>query len=62
MINTYSQNGEVEYGITEYTLDSRDDLEGLQKYAQYAAPGSSAFIIATGDTYMLNSLREWVQI
>ena len=25
MINTYSQNGEVEYGITEYTLDSCSD-------------------------------------
>ena len=62
MIGLYSQNGEVEYKVTEYVLDSPNDLEQLQIMSDNAAPGSSAFIIATSEVYMLNNQREWVKI
>lgn len=62
MISIYSQNGEVEYRVTEYTLDTPDDLEQLKIMGKNAAPGSSAFIIATSEVYMLNNQREWVKI
>jgi hypothetical protein len=62
MISIYSQNGEVEYRVTEYTLDTPDDLEQLKIIGKTAAPGSSAFIIATSEVYMLNNQREWVKI
>ena len=60
MINLYSQNGEVEYRITEYTLDTAADLEKLPEFSKTAAPGSSAFVIETSEVYMMNSNREWV--
>ena len=62
MISIYSQNGEVEYRVTEYTLDTPDDLEQLKIMGRNAAPGSSAFVIATSEEYMLNNQREWVKI
>ena len=62
MISIYSQNGEVEYKVTEYTLDTADDLEQLKVTGKNAAPGSSAFIVATSEVYMLNNQREWVKI
>ena len=62
MISIYSQNGEVEYRITEYTLDNTEDLEELEVMSKSAAPGSSAFVIATSEVYMLNNQREWVKI
>lgn len=62
MISIYSQNGEVEYKITEYTLDTPNDLEELKITGKNAAPGSSAFIISTSEVYMLNNKREWVKI
>ena len=62
MINIYSQNGDIEYKIVEYILDNAQDLEELKAKATNAAVGSSAFIIATSEVYMLNSLREWVKI
>lgn len=62
MINLYSQNGEVEYRVTEYILDTRADLEKLPEYSKTAAPGSSAFVVATSEVYMLNNQREWVKI
>lgn len=62
MINLYSQNGEVEYRIMEYTLDTVADLTDLSKYSRSAAPGSSAIIIETSEVYMMNSKREWVKL
>ena len=62
MISIYSQNGEVEYRVTEYTLDTPDDLEQLKTAGKSAAPGSSAFVVATSEVYMLNNQREWVKI
>ena len=62
MISIYSQNGEVEYRITEYTLDNTEDLKELEVMSKSAAPGSSAIVISTSEVYMLNNLREWVKI
>lgn len=62
MISIYSQSGEVEYKITEYTLDNTEDLVELKKMSKNAAPGSSAIVVATSEVYMLNNQREWVKI
>ena len=58
MIALLSENGKPAYGICEYVCDSADDVESLPK----APMGSTAFVIATGDVYMINSSKEWVKI
>jgi hypothetical protein len=62
MISIYSQNGDVKYNAKEFILDSIEDLDKLEEYSKTSAPGSSAFIIATSEVYMLNNQREWVKI
>jgi hypothetical protein len=55
-----TQNGEVRYGINEYTLDTPQDLTELNSVQ--CAPGSTAFVISTGETYMKNSNGTWNKI
>lgn len=63
MISIYSQNGEVEYKVTDFILDSTEDLSKLQeKYSKTCGPGSSALILETSDVYMLSGQREWVKL
>lgn len=59
MINLYKQDGEYLYGIKDFILDSKDDLLNLPLNIRI---GSSALIIPTGETYMLNGERKWVRL
>lgn len=59
MINITSQYGQTAYNVVKLVLDSTDDLVYLSK--DYA-PGSTAFIIDTSESYMLNSKKEWKKI
>ena len=57
MINLYKQDGETLYGIKEFLLDSPQDLSELPTNVRI---GSSAIVIQTGQTYILNGYKKWV--
>ena len=59
MINIRHSSGKVAYGVQDFVLDTYEDLQNLKADC---APGSTAFIIATSEKYMLNSHKVWVQI
>ena len=59
MINIRHSSGKVAYGVQDFVLDTYEDLQNLDNEC---APGSTAFIIATSEKYMLNSHNAWVQI
>lgn len=59
MFNLYKQDGETLYGIKEFVLDTKEDLQNLPTNIK---AGSSALIISTGAVYMLNGSKEWVEI
>ena len=55
-ISIIEQNGTVAYGLKEYNVDTEDNLDDL---TVEATPGSQAFVIETGDKYILNNSHEW---
>lgn len=52
------QGGRTDYNYKEYYCDIIDDLAKID--VTICAPGSVAFIIATGVVYILNTKKEWV--
>lgn len=57
MINIMSKSGHTIYGLTEYVLDEEKEVNDL---SVLDAPGSTAYIIATGNSYILSGgSRTW---
>ena len=54
-----STNGQVQYGVDEYVIDSPEDLEKLPKKS---AQGSAALCTENGAVYMKDSKGEWKEI
>ena len=54
-----STNGQAQYGVDEFVIDTPDDLKDLPPRS---AMGSAALDISTGDVYMKNSSGEWKKI
>lgn len=59
MINLKSFAGRKAYNVKKYVVDSTADLSDLPTTGQ---PGSTAFIIESSETYMLNGNQEWKKI
>lgn len=59
MINIMEQSGNPAYGLTQFILDTEDDVASL---TPRVAPGSTALVASTGNIYILNNQREWVQL
>lgn len=57
MYKKVAQHGQIQYGVSRFTLDTPDDLTELKKLD--AMLGSTAYVISTGDTYIVNSKGEW---
>lgn len=57
--NLLSTNGQTQYGVDEYVIDTPADLKTLPPRS---AMGSTAICISTGDVYIKNSSGEWVAI
>ena len=53
------QRGKVQYGLQRFIVDTPDDL---LKLPAKTVPGSSAYVISTGDRYMHNSKNVWVKL
>lgn len=57
MVNIMSKSGHTTYGLTEYVLDEEKEVNDL---SVLDAPGSTAYIIATGNSYILSGgSRTW---
>ena len=58
---TIGANGErIAYGIKHYNLDTEADLAKLPRTRE--AMGCTAFVISTSKYYMLNSMKNWIEI
>jgi hypothetical protein len=55
-----SNSGKTAYGVNRYLVDTVDDLMLLNTANLY--PGSTAFVIDSSATYMLNSSKVWVKV
>ena len=53
------QRGKVQYGLQRFIVDTPDDL---LKLPAKTVPGSTAYVISTGDRYMHNSKNVWVKL
>lgn len=52
------QGGRTDYNYKELFLDSQAELQSID--TNTLCPGSIAYIIASGDVYILNSSKTWV--
>lgn len=59
MINTTSTSGHIAYGLKDFVMDKKSDLQNLPVNVPM---GSTAFCIEDGSVYMINSSGEWVEI
>ena len=57
------QGNQYDYNYKEFFLDNISELDTVLSTpkGKDASPGSVAFIIATGDVYILNSERQWIK-
>ena len=53
-----TQGGRTDYNYKEYFVDTVDDKDNIDVKA--CCPGSVAYIISTGDVYILNNEKEWI--
>ena len=60
MINIGANGNKIAYGIKHYNLDTETDLNKLDTF--YLTPGTTAFIIDTSESYMLNGEKKWIKI
>ena len=51
------QGARVDYNYKEFCLDSAEELKEIDVNA--CCPGSVAYIITTGEVYMLTNEKEW---
>lgn len=56
------ENNERVYGLKQFVVDSESDIATLPTLDPTLVPGSTAFVIATSNTYMLNNKRSWVKL
>ena len=54
-----STNGQTQYGVDEFIIDSPDDLETLPKRS---AMGSAALCLSNGAVYVKDSQGEWKEV
>lgn len=58
MFSIFEQSGHTTYGIKKFVCDSESDIQDLSIDEKI---GSSAYVIATGNVYFINSSGEWVK-
>lgn len=59
MFKVINQSGHTAYGLKEYICDVESDISNLPIDE---TPGSTAFVIASKKTYMMNNQHKWVDI
>lgn len=58
-IKMISTNGQVQYNVDEFVIDSPEELKALPTKS---APGSVAICTSNGNVYMKNGKGEWKEI
>lgn len=61
MFGITHENNKAAAGLKRYVLDAEEDVKDLPTTG-LAIPGSTAFVIATSNTYMLNNQYTWVKV
>ena len=56
------EHNERAYGLKQFVVDAESDVATLPTLDPTLVPGSTAFVIATSNTYMLNNKRSWVKL
>lgn len=59
MIGSVAQHSREAYGVKHFVVDESADVEKLDRNV---TPGSTAFVIETSETYMLNNKYEWKKV
>ena len=59
MYSLYANDDDILYGIQKYIVDTESDMETLPNHAK---AGSTAFVIETSKTYILNHSKVWKEI
>lgn len=55
------ENGRAVYGLKHFVLDTEAEVKNLPT-DDMLIPGSTAFVISTSNSYMLNNQNSWVKI
>ena len=53
-----TQGNKKDYKYSEYVVDTKADLDVIDVTDD--CPGSVAYVVETGEVYMLNTKKEWV--
>lgn len=53
-----TQGNKKDYKYSEYVIDTKEDLSSIN--VEDTCPGSVAYVVATGEVYMLNNQKEWI--
>ena len=60
MVNIGANGQKTAYGIKHYILDQVGDIADIDK--RFVSAGSTAFVIATSQYFMLNGNKQWKEI
>lgn len=60
MITILSNSNQISYGIKRYNADTYEDLMKINTASE--SMGTTIFVIENSKYYMLNGLKEWVEI
>lgn len=53
-----SSSGKTAYGVRDFYLDKVEEFEQIKNRS--CRPGSCAYIIETGDVYVLSNAGQWI--
>lgn len=60
MFSIYANSNKIVHGQKDFLVDSIDDLSKIP--TAKLVPGTTAFVIAISQHYMLNHNQEWVKV
>lgn len=61
MIYLLKQGGRVDYNYKEFIVENTEDINTIV-INEDICPGSTCFVVSTGQVFMLNTKKEWVTI
>lgn len=61
MYSIYKQNDKTQVYVNSYVADTVADVKNLPT-DNSVYPGSTCFITATSEVYMLNASKQWVKL
>ena len=61
MIYLLKQGGRVDYNYKEFIVENTEDINTIE-INEDICPGSTCFVMSTGQVFMLNTKKEWVAL